>query len=179
MLCRMKIGYGYRKRADDLAACGAERIIVDDQPDRPGRGQLVQLVLRPGDTLVLLHLRDLGGSPVADRQWTQRIEGLGVTMQICTPPATPAVKGRPRQFDPQAEINSRVRSIWLDGTKSELVRLAEVRELVDAEVSRSTLQGRYGWPSKPKPERGREKGPSEPDASGRSDASKEGVRQNC
>jgi hypothetical protein len=43
-----------------------------------------------------------------------------------------------------------VRAIWLDPVESERVRLRRIMEYLKHEVSRGVLNGRYGWPSKPK-----------------------------
>jgi hypothetical protein len=153
MFACMKVGYGYRRKSSDLTAIGAEKVYVDVNRDRPYRADLVTLALRPGDTLLLLYLRDLGGSPVADRVWRERVEALGVTVEVVSLDKPPAVMGRPRKFRPSPEISRLVRGIWLDGSKAEEQRLALIRELTGHEVARGVLNHRYGWPSRPKPDK--------------------------
>jgi hypothetical protein len=146
----MKVGYGYKRREQDLRDVGAEKVFIDLDRDRAARADMLHIGLRRGDVLVVLYLRDLGGSPVADRVWRERVQALGVTIEIAKLEKRPACIGRPRKFNPNDDEARVVRAIWLDPVESERVRLRRVAEYIGRDVSRGILNGRYGWPTKPK-----------------------------
>lgn len=148
----MMLGYGYRRDADELRKAGAEQVWVDFSPDRLERADLFRSgALRPGDTLVLFSLRDLGGSPKADPIWQRKVEERGASIKIVDLPARKL--GRPRRYDPTPDQVRRHRAIWLDGDNAERARLKAIAADYGSHVTRSTLHGRYGSPSNPKPER--------------------------
>jgi hypothetical protein len=146
--------YGYRKIADELRACGAEMVWIDTDRNRFQRASMMRAgALRAGDTLLLFYLRDLGGSPPADQKWKAMIEDLGVTIKIVDPPEgfAPVVLGRPRKYAPDAGGARLHHSIWTDGIRSEVDRLAAISAHYGSPVTRQVLNGRYGNPSNPKP----------------------------
>jgi len=146
----MKIGYGYRKHTVDLQAAGAERVYIDTDSARPRRAEMMRRGLRAGDTLVLLYLRDLGGSPVADTVWRGKVEALGVTIKIVRPVNVRPV-GRPRKFQPTPEEDAAIRAIWLDGLETEKRRLQRIADYKRQTVGKGALVWRYGTPTNPKP----------------------------
>lgn len=147
----MMVGYGYRRDPEELRKAGAERVWVDFTPGRYERADMMRDGgLRPGDTLILFSLRDLGGSPVADRKWEARIAERGASIKIVRPLVEPKRVGAPRKYDPDAASARRHYAIWIDGTRSERDRLAAIAADYGAPVTRQTLNGRYGNPSNPK-----------------------------
>lgn len=143
--------YGYRRDPEELRQAGAATVWCDLEPGRYQRAAMMQNgALREGDTLLLFKLRDLGGSPVADEKWRERIEAKGVTIQIVDAPTSPKVIGRPRKYAPDSAGARRHWAVWTDGTRSEVDRLADIAADYGAPVTRQTLNGRYGNPSNPK-----------------------------
>lgn len=148
----VKIGYGYRRREAELRDLGAEQVFIDLSRDRHARADMMTSI-REGDTLILIKLRDLGGSPVADRVWKERVEAAGATIEVRTPDKPQKPLGRPKgRFRPTPEQDRVVRSIWLDKTKSERQRLKDVATFMGYEVGKGTLAYRFGTPSNPKTE---------------------------
>lgn len=144
----MKIGYGYRRKEAELTEAGAERVFIDFGADRLSRSDML-LCLKPGDEVLVLYLRDLGGSPVADRVWREKVEAKGATVRELRPAKPSRPVGRPAKFRPTEEQNRLCRAIWL-GDDSERVRLRRVGEIMGHEVGKGALVWRYGTPSNPK-----------------------------
>lgn len=137
----MKYAYGYKVTAADLAYLGADRVIIDTDRKRKNRQDMIRLKLRKGDTLALMYLRHLGGSPVADRVWREKVEAKGVTVEIKTPPPKP--KGRPHDYKKlPREYEMAVRAIW-QGDGTEAVRLDTIREIVGHPVGKGLLDARF------------------------------------
>lgn len=147
----MKLAYGYCRAEADLITTGADKkkIFIDLRRDRPMRDDLL-VAVREGDQVLVLYLRDLGGSPVADRVWREKIEAKGATV-VEVRPEKPMLKiGRPLKWearDPEHELQ--VRNAWLGGG-SETTRLRRASEAAGALLGKGLLTGRYGTPSNPK-----------------------------
>ena len=147
----MIIGYAYGRARTEamLRAIGCERTFVDRDGKRRERAEMMNgCNLREGDTLRVLYFRDLGGSPVADRVWREKVEAMGVKVEEVRPASRPV--GPPRKFDPPADLVLRIRDIWLDGNRSERDRLQAVADAY-APTTRGVLNNRFGWPTRPKP----------------------------
>lgn len=148
----MMHGYGYRRDPEDLRLAGAETVWSDLDPGRYQRAAMMrQGALRQGDTLLLFKLRDLGGSPVADEKWREKIEARGVTVQIIDLPEWSKPIGRPRKYDTDSAGARQDWEIWTNGDRSEIDRLSAIAARYGSPVTRQTLNGRYGNPSNPKP----------------------------
>lgn len=129
------LGYGYRRRKQRLIDAGANRILIDTDDEKFFLKEIrknMGITLRPGDTLLLLSITDLGPRP------THLLKCLGdwkVSVQIAGhEPVMPSTKeqrdqlvalkantpyretkrrrGRPKYFDPTAEQARIIRSIW-------------------------------------------------------------------
>jgi hypothetical protein len=143
----MKIGYGFRRSAADLKAVGAEKVWIDTSRDRPERSDMFKHGgIREGDTLLLLSLRDLGGSPPADKRWKAQAEAMGVSLEVVTLGKPSARIGAPRKYDPTPDQYLRHRAIWLDplGGTYEAKR-KQISADYGSELSRGILNGRFGW----------------------------------
>lgn len=145
----MKIGYGYRVNLSAFDNLGCDKVFIDTEKHRPFRDQIIEARgVRGGDTLALLFLRHLGGSPVADRVWREKVEALGVKIEIHPPQAGDV--GRPKdngKLPPDKEAGARL--LWLGGG-TELTRLSRVAEHVGHAVGKGLLVGRFGTPTSPK-----------------------------
>ena len=156
----MKIGYGYQRREADLLEAGAEKAFVDITPERRERADMVRFALQGGDTILLLSERDLGGSPKADAMWRERIEAMGVTIEIAPrkDDKPPAKMGRPRRFDPTPEQDAQCRELWLCWHYTEAYKLRRISEIMGQPVTRGVLFSRYGSMKNPKPKEGQSDG---------------------
>ena len=145
----MKIGYGYNVAATAFEHLGCDKLFIDTDRARPLRDHMIEAAgIRKGDTLVLLYLRHLGGSPVADRVWSERVEDMGVTIEVCPP--EPGEVGRPKDNGKlPGDKEPEARALWL-GAGTEATRLARVASLVGHPVGKGLLVGRFGVPSNPK-----------------------------
>ncbi|MDE4059752.1 hypothetical protein [Phaeobacter gallaeciensis] len=144
----MRVGYGFRRDEKALRDAGAEVVWLDTSKERTERAAMAQTGLRAGDTLVLLSIRDLGGSAPADKQWRARLEAMGVSLEVVQAEVRP--RGRPAQFKPSPEQDAELRRMWLDGLQSEKYRLRRCGEIYGRAVSKGQLCGRYGTPTSPK-----------------------------
>lgn len=147
----MKLAYGYERAESDLVALGVDpdKVFIDVRRDRPLRDDLLKAA-REGDEVLVLYLRDLGGSPVADRIWRERIEAKGATVVEVRPEARPRKMGRPRKWEPEDSDQERaVAAAWLGGG-SELTRLRRASEAAGQTLGKGLLHGRYGSPDNPK-----------------------------
>ena len=147
----MKVGYGYNRSEADLKSAGAEKVYIDTKKTRDERARMFSggMHIRKGDTLVLMSIRDLGGSPLADKQWRKRCEDMGISLEVVEKPAVSSGRPahRPRKYQP----NMRDREIWLNGLFSEVSRLNTIEEHNGFRVSKGVLNRRYGNPSNPLP----------------------------
>ncbi len=144
----MRVGYGFCRAEKSLQDAGAEVVWLDTSKERTERAAMAQHGLRAGDTLVLLSIRDLGGSAPADKLWRKRLEGIGVTLDVVLKEVRP--RGRPAQFRPAPELDIEIKAMWLDGMQAEKYRLRRCAEIYGCSVSKGQLFGRYGSPSNPK-----------------------------
>lgn len=119
---------------------------------RPERGQMLR-DLRGGEIVRVRFLRDLGGSPKADKLWLARIEARGATVEEVRPetPARPAHRP-PSVFDPTPEQRERIRAVWLDESRSLRERCDGVADILGRRVSRQVLYWHFGKPGAPKPD---------------------------
>lgn len=143
----MIIGYGYRRNAKDLKRAGAEKVFIDTSKDRPERTDMFKHGgIREGDTLLLLSLRDLGGSPPADRHWQSVVASMGVTIKTVTLDKPAARLGAPKKYSPTPDQYKRHRAIWLDpvgGTQES--KRKQISTDYGSELTRGILNGRFGW----------------------------------
>ncbi len=112
--------------------------------------------LRAGDTLLILSIHNLAGSPQAYQRWRDDMATLGVTLRIVETDKPPKPVGRPKVYTPTARQARLHWATWIDGHRSEKDRLADVAGDYGAAVTRQTLNGRYGNPSNPGPAPDRE-----------------------
>ena len=149
----MIAGYGYRRDPADLRAAGAEHVWVDLAPGRYERAAMMRSGnLRKNDILILFKFRDLSGSAKSDDRWLARIKDLGVTIKLVDLPASAKKIGRPRgKYNPDPPAARRHHAVWINGDRSEIDRLATIAADNGSVVSRQTLNGRYGNPTRPKP----------------------------
>lgn len=145
--------FGLNRDPADLRAAGAETVWIDTDKFRHQReAMMANGALRPGDTLLLFYLRDLGGAPRADEIWRKRVEARGVTIRLIgAPDAVPKKRGPKPKYAPDLSRARQDHAIWTDGTKSETERLALISAANGYEVKRGVLHSRYGGPSAPKP----------------------------
>jgi hypothetical protein len=152
-MCAMSqtiIAYGYRRATDHLEHLGAgKHVYIDHDALRRLRSDMIK-DLRPGDVVRVLYLRDLGGSPVADRKYIALIESKGATVEECRPVKAPKPMGRPASFTPTPEQDTAIKAVWLDPARSLADRCQAVTDIYGARVARFTLYRRYGSPEKPK-----------------------------
>ena len=146
------LAYGPRSAEAVLATFGAgKRVYVEDDLKR--RTQRAQLLgdLRAGDVVRVRFLRDLGGSPAADKLWRARIEAKGATVEEVRPdrPVRPAHRP-PSVFNPTADQRARIRSVWLDENRSLRDRCDGVADILGRRVSRQVLYWHFGKPGDPK-----------------------------
>ena len=144
------LAYGYKRRESDLAHLGAgQRVYIDH--DRKRRDRADMMASLRGDEIVrVLYLRDLGGSPVADRKYKALIEAKGATVEECRPAEPPKVMGRPAKFTPTPEQDVAIRAVWLDEARSLADRCQAVADIYGARIARFSLYRRYGKPGAPR-----------------------------
>ena len=144
IVATMKHGYAYKANPAPLYEAGAERMWYDADGKRLERAKMMEVgQLRRGDTLLLLSLHNLAGSPPAYDRWRDDLTARGVILQMVANDAPPRPVGRPVGYQP----NRHDWAIWVDGHRSEKDRLAAI----GGGVTRQTLNGRYGNPTNPKP----------------------------
>lgn len=149
---RMKLAYGFKRREADFPDIDPRNIFIDMSRERPLRDDLL-LAARPGDEVVVLFLRDLGGSPKADPIWKAKVEATGATVTEIRPETPTGPIGRPRKWKPTPDEETAVRNIWLGGG-SEIARLRRCAEKAGQELGKGLLVGRFGVPSNPKQKEG-------------------------
>lgn len=142
--------YGYRRSAADLAGLGAgPRLYIDHDTRRAERRRMLA-DLRQGDTVRVLYIRDLGGAPVADRQWRDMIAAKGATLIETRPEKAPKPMGRPKAIPDDEATRARLRAIWLDGTRTLAERMQGVADVLGGPISRQSLYRAFGKPEQPK-----------------------------
>ncbi len=149
----MIVGYGWKRDEQDLLAEGAERVYIDTQKERPERAAaLAAGALRAGDTVLLLHLNDLGGSRPASDRLARWLEGRGVAIKV-SPNSRRFTPRGAAKFTPDADQDPQCRDLWLDPERPEVYKLRRISEVYGKPVARGQLFYRYGSAEKPKPQR--------------------------
>lgn len=139
--------YAYKADPAPLQEAGAERLWYDADGKRLQRADLMKSgALRKGDTLLVLSIHNLAGSPRTYERWQADLAERGVTLRVVENDNPPRPVGRPRKYEPSPEDWA----IWVDGHRSEKDRLAAIEARHGSPVTRQTLNGRYGNPSNPK-----------------------------
>jgi hypothetical protein len=138
--------YGYCRASSDLAHLGAgKRTYIDHDSKRLDRGRLLS-DLRAGDVLRVLYLKDLSGAGAHNETWCRRIEAMGVTVEEHRPATPPKPIGRPRAIPDDKATRGRLRTVWLDGTRTLADRLQAVSDILGGPVSRQSLYRAFGKP---------------------------------
>lgn len=105
---------------------------------------MVRHGLSEGDTLLVYSLRNLGGSPVADKKWQKIIEDVGAQIEIVPEERAPKPMGRPRHHkDIPAENLARIEEIWRDSLLSERDRIQQCSAIAGRPLTRGWLHGRF------------------------------------
>jgi DNA invertase Pin-like site-specific DNA recombinase len=127
-----------------LRNAGAERCYYDTSRLRQERADMVRYGLREGDTLLVYSLRNLGGSPVADKKWQKIIEDVGAQLEIVPAEYDPKPMGRPRHHkDILADNLARIEEIWRDPLLSERDRIQQCSKEAGRNLTRGWLHGRF------------------------------------
>ncbi len=149
----MIVGYGWKRDEKALLAEGAQRIYIDTHKERPEReAALAAGALRTGDTVLLLHFNDLGGSRPASDRLARWLEGRGVAIKVSPNSARYTPKGAAK-FTPDVDQDAQCRGLWLDRERPEAYKLRRIGEIYGKPVARGQLFYRYGSAEKPKPQR--------------------------
>lgn len=145
-----KIGYCYRCNPDDFAPAGVERVWVDTpKTERQERADMLKLGLRAGYTLVLLRPGDLGAVGEL-KQLREKLDEMGVTIEIYQPPKPLRRPGAPRMYDPPEDVRERIGVMWHDLDLSGPYVIRRAQELVGDWVRRHHLAEAYGPRSRSK-----------------------------
>lgn len=140
----MRHGYGYNRSERDFAHADVERVWIDTaKTDRLERADMLEIGLRPKDTLVLLRPGDLGRGP--DLAAVRRLlEARGVTIEIAQQEDKRPV-GAPLRFNPSPDQDKRIRELWYaQGVYLLGHVLKRAEEIYGEPVSRNQLDHRYG-----------------------------------
>ncbi|MCP4318355.1 MAG: hypothetical protein GY789_20645 [Hyphomicrobiales bacterium] len=147
------MGYGFRRKRKRLVDAGATRVLIDTEDDREyfhDMRRAMGIALRPGDTLLLVSISDLGPRPMrllkclAD--WDVKVQIVGHEPVLCdtkekrdqlveTKANAPyreskRKRGRPRHFDPTPEQAKMVRLVWNAEGVTRAHRLKQVEEIM-------------------------------------------------
>lgn len=111
----MRIAYGYNRAEKEFAQGDADDVLLDfKHTERAERGELFSVVLREGDTLLLIDRADLGrGGEVAMLE--AKLSELNVSIEIIQhTPAPPRKRGPQSNFQPTPEQEKSLRKLWHD-----------------------------------------------------------------
>ena len=148
------LGYGFIGDRPALieAGCDPNYIYLDKPDETEQRDEVVERAARDGDEVRVLFMKRLGAWPQAQQVVVRALALRGVTVTEHRPPKKlkkrgpkPSRKGTPEQW-------AEARKIWLTCGRSEASRLRDIKAYADLDLTRSLCNGRFGWPSKPKPE---------------------------
>jgi len=147
--------YAFKANPDPLSE--AERLWYDSDRLRTRRAEMMKSgSLRSGDTLLILSIHNLAGSPRAYQRWRDDIAAQGVEIRVVESDDPPRPVGRPKVYDPTPPQAREHWATWIDGHRTEKDRLAAIEADYGAPVTRQTLNGRYGNPTRPGPAPDRE-----------------------
>ena len=139
----MIIGYGYKRRESDLVAMGADKVFIDTERARPERAEMmIRKYVRQGDTVLVLHMLDLGGTTLASEQFADKIKAAGAAVSLA-PGQWDVRGGRPRKFDPQGDDDDYCRDIWLNEYYTVATKLEKISERLGYSVPRGGPDYRY------------------------------------
>ena len=144
----MKIGYSHNKPIAALREAGAEKIFYDTSKLRTERASMFKLAIRAGDTLLIYSLRNLGGSPTADRAAQAIVDSAGALIHIVDEPK--GARGRPPVYDMAGDVLGRMRSVWLDCLLTEADRFQQCEQIAGRKLKRAWLYHKFGSIKNPK-----------------------------
>jgi len=141
----MRIGYGYERAESLFSGLDVGRVLIDtNRTYRTERASLFTPgMMRPGDTVVLLALGDLGKGFGLTR-FRAMLEAVGVELEICPPDVAHAKRGRPATFNPDDQQQDQIRTLWRDPAFTLAYVLKRTGEIMGYEVRRHQLSHRYG-----------------------------------
>lgn len=154
---KVVIGYGYRRSEKDMEFLQADVTYVDWNDTREERTEMLgPNGARKGEIIRVLATNDLGGSDKANKKILAIIKRREAVFDERRPPEVPKKMGRPRKFDPTPDEAFAIWRLWTDQDDTGMpdkVRLQMCQGIYTGkrELTRELLNGRYGWPSKPKP----------------------------
>jgi hypothetical protein len=136
----MRIAYGYNRREADFARLDVDRVYLDmPGSKRVERGAMMQPgALRHGDVIVLVDAGDLG------KRQTAAARAMGVSVEVVEPDEPLRRPGAPALFDPNAEQDAYIKTLWINPGYSLRYILERASELMGMDVKRHHLVFRYG-----------------------------------
>ncbi|MEM1040943.1 MAG: hypothetical protein AAGI12_15900 [Pseudomonadota bacterium] len=147
------IGYGFNRDERDFAHTKCERLFLDydgkarivkgrkraPDTERVFRDDLIEMGLRPGDTLVVLDMKDLGQG-----NHLKVLERMGNPIVVDPLEVEPAKLGRPYvHAPPTREQFKRLRLLWTGPRKIASV-LEEASQIMGRDISRDDLRNMTG-----------------------------------
>ncbi len=148
------LGYGYRRQKRRLVDAGANRILIDTDDEKFFQKEIrrsMGITLRPGDTLLLISITDLGPRPTHLLKclagWNVKVQIAGHEPVLCNTkelrdelihsradrpyrdPKRP--RGRPPKFNPTPAQAKMIRMVWNTEGVTRAHRLKQVEEIMD------------------------------------------------
>lgn len=145
------VGYGFNRTKAQLVAlgCSPHHIYIDTDKKRPHRKEMLERGIRKGDVVRVFYIRDLGGSPSADKKAVAQIEARDARVDECRPVSGRA-PGRPAKLNVPDDRAAQCWDIWHDKLLTEGERLSKIGAILRQKVNRGAMMYRYGSQGSPK-----------------------------
>ena len=135
----MKIAYLYNRPTTEGEAMDCEQTFADY--DGTNRAELISVIqggaVRDGDTLCIRAQSDLGQGAAIKRH-LNKLEEMGVTVQIMSIPKDVRLSGRPKRFAPSPADKEYMCNLWFSPAEQDHV-LEKSSERMGYEVKRDKL----------------------------------------
>jgi hypothetical protein len=136
----MNVFYGYNVHQDAAAGLDCERVYIDTpKTKRSELEQMIDLGLRPGDTVIVRHDAHIPRTMTARKA----VEAIA-TIKVVEPVKTPRKPGPRAEYAPTGDDKARQAAIWFNlgyTTKGALARMTEAH---GAPVKRNAAYRAFG-----------------------------------
>jgi len=136
----MDIGYGYDVHEDAFAGLGCGRVYIDTRKTKRSElEQMIELGLRPGDTVILRRDTHI------PRTMTARaaVEAIA-TIKVVEPVKTPRPPGPLPEFVPAGDAYARLEAIWLNRGYTTAGALTRMEEAYGKPIKRMAAYRVFG-----------------------------------
>jgi len=136
----MDIGYGYEVHEDAFAGLGCGRVYIDTRKTKRSElEQMIELGIRPGDTVILRRDAHIPKTMLA----RAAVEAIA-PIRVVEPVKEPRKPGPRPEFTPTGDTREALSAIWFNRGYTTRGALARMSEVYGKPVKRMAAYGAFG-----------------------------------